>query len=244
MSFFKSFTTSSISIGKRFFSPFELCLYALLIYIILFYEVALMVQLACLLISVVIHEVAHAWVAYFYGDPTAKNLGRLSLNPVKHADPLGSVILPGILIFSGAGIIFGWAKPVPVNPRYFSQPTKHMMLVALAGPLSNITIAFIAGLFFKVLRNIGFEFIVLDYLIYACRYLVPLNLVLAIFNLFPIPPLDGSRILNYVLPYKAQASMAALEPYGFFIVMGCAYFGVFDIVFSKLLPILIPFFIT
>lgn len=232
-----------VKIGSRLWTYFEIAFVGLLGYILFFYEIKLVVMVLALMISVVWHEWAHAKVAFHYGDPTAQSQGRLTLNPVAHIDPLGSVLLPALLIFSGVGFVFGWAKPVPVNPSYFKEPNKGMMFVALAGPMVNISLAFVAGGLFNILKILPLEWIVLDYFLYALRVMVPLNLVLAIFNLFPIPPLDGSRILNFFLSTKYQLLLHKIEPYGFFIVIACIYIGVFDRVFSWAIPTLMPYFI-
>ena len=242
MNLWQRFTSPSFRLGPRLWSAFELVFVGVIAYIAVFQEIQLLIVLGVLILSVVWHEWAHAYVAHRYGDPTAYQLGRLSLNPVVHADPLGSLIVPALLLYSGVGFVFGWAKPVPVNPRHFKQPTRDMMMVALAGPVMNITLAFIAGLLFKALRSLGFSNEFLDYIIYGCREMVIINLVLAIFNLFPIPPLDGSRILTHFLSFSWQQAFNRLEPYGFLIVMLLAYFGVFSLVFQLTLPILLPFF--
>lgn len=242
MNLWQRFISPSFRLGNRYWSVFELLFVGIVAYIAVFQEIQLMIVLGVLILSVVWHEWAHAYVAHRYGDPTAQQLGRLSLNPVVHADPLGSLIVPGLLLYSGIGFVFGWAKPVPVNPRYFKQPSRDMMMVALAGPVMNITLAFLAGFLFKAFRTLGVSNEILDYVIFACRQMVVINLVLAIFNLFPIPPLDGSRILSHFLSFSWQQMFNRLEPYGFLIVMVLAYFGVFSSVFQSILPILLPFF--
>jgi Zn-dependent protease len=180
------------------------------------------VILALILIpSVVIHEVAHGLMALKLGDPTAKNQGRLTLNPIPHIDLLGSIVIPAMLIMSGTSFIIGWAKPVPINPIYFKNPNKGMMWVALAGPASNIGIAIIAAL---ILRVSSPDAVLLQIpLILA----IQLNLVLAIFNLFPVPPLDGSRVLMYISPPSLQRLLLMIEPYGILVVAVLSYFGAF-----------------
>ena len=170
------------------------------------------------LFSIVIHEVAHGWVAYRLGDPTAKYMGRLTLNPIPHIDPLGTIILPLILIVLG-GPVFGWAKPVPFNPQNFHPHVnirRGSMWVALAGPGSNLILAFIASFVLVFLR----KFIPLP----AAAYMffsafVGINLFLALLNLVPIPPLDGSKILWGFLPPKYDPYFMMLERYGFFILV-------------------------
>lgn len=171
--------------------------------------------------SVVIHEVAHGYMALKLGDPTAKNQGRLTLNPISHIDLLGSIIIPGMLIASGSSFLIGWAKPVPINPGYFKNPTKGMMWVALAGPASNIVIAIISGLILRLFPNSS------SLVQVPLILLAQLNLVLALFNLFPVPPLDGSRVLLYFSSEKVQRWLTQIEPYGILIVALLSYLGVF-----------------
>ncbi|RAP36157.1 site-2 protease family protein [Candidatus Marinamargulisbacteria bacterium SCGC AAA071-K20] len=204
------------------------------------------IQLTILMISVVLHEIAHGYVAFKNGDPTAMQLGRLSLNPIVHIDLLGTVLLPGLCVVSGSPFFIGWAKPVPVNTRYFSNPIKQMMWVALAGPLTNISIAVVASVVLSLLigLNVGSTvYITHGLLYYALLYFIQINLVLAVFNLIPIPPLDGSRVIMNYLPQKAQHYMQRMEPYGFAIVFGLAYFGVLDVLFRIVLPPLYRLFI-
>ncbi len=175
--------------------------------------VAIILQIAALIMAVVIHEYGHGKVAEFLGDFTAKQQGRLSLNPIVHIDPFGSILLPLLLIASGSSIIFGMAKPVPVNPAYFSEPKKGMMYVGLAGPGSNLLLAAIAG--FILRTNI---FLFLPLIPTFMLYLVLINVVLAIFNLIPIPPLDGSRIVIALIPNHMLPKYAAMERYGILII--------------------------
>lgn len=165
--------------------------------------------------SLSVHEAAHAFVAYKLGDPTAKNMGRLTLNPLKHLDPFGFVVM----LLVG----FGWAKPVPIDARYFKKPKKDMAISALAGPLSNLALAIIAALLLTISRLIwkniwmsatpAVEYIFTNLLDQAFTYLLVLNVALAIFNFIPIPPLDGSRILYAVLPTKYYFGLMKYERY-------------------------------
>ncbi len=168
-----------------------------------------------LLFSVIIHEVAHGWVAYKMGDPTAKWSGRLTLNPLKHLDPIGTLML----FIAG----FGWAKPVPVNFNNISNKRKGLIFVSSAGILANILFAFSALLFIRLFSgsSSGSAFI----LIY---YVVQINLTLAALNLIPIPPLDGSKILMGIVSHRSRYFLARLEPYGFFIIVGFLYLGILD----------------
>ncbi|MDI6733925.1 MAG: site-2 protease family protein [Patescibacteria group bacterium] len=188
-------------------------------------------QLIVLIFSVVIHEVSHGFIAEKLGDPTARLAGRLTLNPIKHLDVFGSVILPLLLWVSGTGIIFGWAKPVPYNPHNLKNPDKDGALVAAAGPLSNFSIALVFSLFLRLVMGMGsFQFRNLADLF---AQIVLLNIVLAIFNLVPIPPLDGSKVLFAFLPESARKIRFFLEQYGMFIVFAFIFFG-----FKIILPII------
>lgn len=165
-----------------------------------------------LIMSVVVHEVSHGWVANYFGDPTARLSGRLTLNPLPHIDPIGSLVVPLLLFFTNAGVMFGWARPVPVNP-YNLRGKYGEAIVAVAGPLSNIALAVFFGLLVR------FGGMLSDSFLHMATLAVVINIVLAIFNLVPIPPLDGSKILFAFLPYHMQSARETLERYGFFIVL-------------------------
>ncbi len=187
-----------------------------------------------LLLALTVHEFAHGLVAFKLGDPTAKALGRLTLNPLKHLDPLGTL---AFFIFR-----FGWAKPVPVNPVYFKNPRKDMLWVALAGPATNFVMAIISAAAAKTLWALAHS---IPYSPLAEAILVPLNhtliasvwinLVLCIFNFLPIPPLDGSRILAGLLPPNLARSYASIEPYGFVLIILLAVTGVLSKVILPLI---------
>jgi len=184
--------------------------------------IILIIQLAILLISVVIHEVSHGWIANYLGDPTAKYAGRLTLNPVKHLDPWGSFLIPVSLLIIGSPILFGYAKPVPYNPYNLKNKKWGPAIVAMAGPASNLIIAILFGL---TLRFIPFgQSIYTQNLVQIMAYIVLLNLLLAVFNLVPIPPLDGSKILFALLPYKYQQLSFQLERYGMILVLFFIFF--------------------
>jgi len=174
--------------------------------------------------AITVHEVAHGWVAKKYGDNTASVLGRLTLNPIKHIDLFGTIILPGILLITGTGFIFGWAKPVPVDPRNFKNPLRDMAIVALAGPVSNLLMAVGWALVTRlgVTIGAGIESVSLP-LIYTGVAGISINLVLALINLLPIPPLDGSRILTGMLPRYWAWQYNRLERYGFIILLLLLY---------------------
>ncbi len=174
--------------------------------------------------AITVHEVAHGWVAKKYGDNTASMLGRLTLNPFKHIDWVGTVILPGLLLMTGTGFIFGWAKPVPVNSRNFKKPRQDMAIVALAGPTSNLLMAIGWALIARIGVTIGTsnEAIALP-LIYTGVAGISINLVLMLLNMLPIPPLDGSRILSGLLPSYWAWQFNKLERFGFIILLVMLY---------------------
>jgi Zn-dependent protease len=175
-------------------------------------QIEVVFQILILILSVVVHEVSHGWVANYLGDPTARLQGRLTLNPLPHIDPIGSVLVPLLLFFTNAGVMFGWARPVPVNP-YNLRGKYGEAIVAAAGPLSNIAIS----VFFGLLIRLGGA--LPDSFLHMATIAVIINIVLAIFNLVPIPPLDGSKILFAFLPYHLQNLRNSLERWGFFIVL-------------------------
>jgi Zn-dependent protease len=172
--------------------------------------------------AITVHEVAHGWVAKKCGDNTAFQQGRLTLNPLKHIDWFGTVILPGLLLMTGTGFIFGWAKPVPVDARNFKNPRKDMAWVALAGPVSNLLMAVGWALLVRIGVLIGVEAISLP-LIYTGVAGISINLVLALINLLPIPPLDGSRVVTGLLPNYWAWQYNRLERYGFIILLVLLY---------------------
>lgn len=184
-------------------------------------------QIIILIFSAVIHEYMHGWMADRLGDPTAKNAGRLTLNPIKHLEFFGSFLLPGLMLVSGMPFALGWAKPVPYNPYNLRDRRYGEAKVALAGPLANFTIAVIFGLLLAILPFISLTFSgLLSLIIY-------INLVLMVFNLLPLPPLDGSKILAAFLPESVKARYLGLERFGFILVILFVWLG-----FQFLLPVI------
>lgn len=176
------------------------------------------------LFAITVHEAAHGYVARMLGDNTAAMMGRVTLNPIKHIDPIGTVLMPLLLYFATAGsFLFGYAKPVPVRFDRLRNPKRDMIWVALAGPASNLIQAFIWGVLLVVLAGLGMQE---RFFLEMARAGVSVNLVMWAFNLFPLPPLDGGRILTGLLPPRAAMSFARIEPWGFFIVMGLVIAGV------------------
>ncbi|HTW92888.1 MAG TPA: site-2 protease family protein [bacterium] len=166
-----------------------------------------------ILFGLTIHEFSHGWVAWRLGDPTAKMMGRLTLNPLKHLDPIGTIAL---FLFR-----FGWAKPVPIDPRNFRHPTRDLAISGLAGPAANLLTAAVAGLILRglILLHVG------GFVATLTAYFVIFNLILCFFNLIPIPPLDGSRLLLHLLPPSLAAGYAQIERYGFIILIGIILLG-------------------
>ncbi len=190
------------------------------------------ISLGLFFFAFTIHEFAHGWVALKLGDPTAKQLGRLTLNPFKHIDPLGTIVIPILLYLSNSPFIFGWAKPVPINFYRLNKPKQDIIWVGLAGPMANIILAGLIGLIFRV------GIIANTQIISILQALGILNLVLAVFNLIPIPPLDGSRVLTGLLPYDLARSYSRLEPFGMFILIALLAFGLLREVIWPLIAIL------
>jgi len=191
-----------------------------------------------LMFAVVLHEYAHGWVANYYGDDTAKSLGRLTINPLVHIDPWGTILIPLLLIFSSVGFIFGYAKPVPISPGRLRNPRRDMALVAAAGPAMNFVLAVGSGILLGLLLLIDPTLqaswppqaaveprqdllgMLLLPLVAMTMFSIAINTVLLAFNLLPLPPLDGGRILVSVLPYKPALAVSKLEPYGMLILLG------------------------
>jgi Zn-dependent protease len=178
-----------------------------------------------ILLAITLHEVAHGRVARHFGDRTAEAMGRLSFNPVRHIDPIGTVLVPAVLLWLG-GFLFGWAKPVPVNPRFLKRPRQDMVWVAAAGPVSNLVMALAWAAVLSVAQHRGQD-IVSDWLETMASIGVSINLLLATFNMLPIPPLDGGRVVaNLLPPGPASRFMAKIEPFGLFIVLALLMSGI------------------
>ncbi|MDH5357693.1 MAG: site-2 protease family protein [Gammaproteobacteria bacterium] len=187
------------------------------------------------LFAITAHEVAHGWVALKLGDRTAQMMGRLTLNPLKHIDPVGTLLIPGLLLMVG-GFIFGWAKPVPVTFQNLRRPKSDMAWVALAGPMANFIMAIIWALLAKLGLGLFQSGITLfEPMIYMGVAGVLINSMLMILNLLPLPPLDGGRILVSILPGPLSWQVSRLEPYGFFILLALLYFGVLSMVLWPLI---------
>ena len=174
-----------------------------------------------LIFAITLHESAHGWAAGRLGDPTATMLGRVTINPIPHIDPIGTIAVPGALLLmsaltGGGGLLFGWAKPVPINPRYFRNPLKAMTITAAAGPLSNLLQMIFWALLLKALAAVGFYD---KFVISVCAAGISVNLMLMAFNLIPIPPLDGGLIVRGLLPRQAGMAFDKIEPYGFMILL-------------------------
>ena len=185
-----------------------------------------------LLFAITVHEVAHGWMAKQFGDPTAQRLGRLTLNPLKHIDPLGTLLVPGLLLLMHAPFLFGWAKPVPVTWENLRHPKRDMAIVAAAGPGANLVMA----LFWAIVARIGAHLGTFSWIGLPMQYMgvygIEINVILMVLNLIPLPPLDGGRVAVGLLPGRWAWQLARIEPFGFFILLALLATGVLSIIIS------------
>lgn len=191
-----------------------------------------------LIFAITVHEAAHGWVANKLGDPTAKGMGRLTFNPIPHIDPVGTILVPMVMLVMG-GFLFGWAKPVPVNMRNFKHPRKDMAIVAVAGPLSNFSMAILWGLIWKMtlMMPAAWEQIAIPILLTA-KFGIFLNLILMVLNLLPLPPLDGGRVLTWLVPEPFAQKLDQLERYGIIILIGLLFFGLWEKVIHPVMGVI------
>jgi Zn-dependent protease len=194
----------------------------------------LVLSLVATFAAVILHEVAHGYVSWRLGDPTPKQQGRLTANPLAHIDPIGSIVVPLALWAIKSPFLFGWAKPVPINPAFYRNPLKGTLYVALAGPLSNVAAALVATGVGRLILGVSDPFLLhassfaanlVQAVFLFLGIFVIINLVLAVFNLIPIPPLDGSRVLAYFLPAHWRLRMAQIERFGFLIIFALVLLG-------------------
>ena len=182
------------------------------------------------LLAITVHETAHGWVARRFGDKTAQMLGRLTLNPIKHIDPVGTILVPAVMLLLPGGFVFGWAKPVPVDWRNFKRPKQDMAWVAVAGPASNLLMALAWALAARVALGLSADNWIALPLLFMGVAGIFINTILMVLNLLPLPPLDGGRVVTGLLPGPYAYQFARIEPYGFFILVALLVTGVLGIV--------------
>jgi len=196
------------------------------------------------LFAIVVHEIAHGWIAYRLGDSTAYMLGRLTLNPLKHIDPIGTILVPAILVYT-VGFAFGWAKPVPINWHNLKKPQRDIALVAIAGPAANLLMAIVWGIVMAIasLLPSSLELISMP-LHYMGLFGILINTVLMVFNLIPIPPTDGGRIVTSFLPVKLANAFSRVEPYGMFILIGLLLSGILWQIIGPIINVIVVLIIN
>jgi len=181
------------------------------------------------LLAITVHETAHGWVARRFGDKTAQMLGRLTLNPIKHIDPVGTILVPALMLLLPGGFVFGWAKPVPVDWRNFKRPKQDMAWVAVAGPASNLLMALAWALAARIALGLSADNWIALPLLFMGVAGIFINTILMVLNLLPLPPLDGGRVVTGLLPAPYAYQFARIEPYGFFILVALLVTGVLGI---------------
>ncbi|MGI9264114.1 MAG: site-2 protease family protein [Gammaproteobacteria bacterium] len=196
----------------------------------------IVVAIIPVLFAITLHEVAHGWTARHFGDRTAEMMGRLTVNPVKHIDPIGTIVVPGIMLVVG-GFLFGWAKPVPIGVRNLRNPHRDMIFVAAAGPASNLLMAIFWAFVARFVAVLGLQGDTALYFIAMAQIGVIINVVLCVFNLLPLPPLDGGRVLAGLLPPKQAVVFERIEPYGLVIIMALLFTGVLGSILGPLIGI-------
>ena len=198
------------------------------------------IALLVLLFAITVHEAAHGWAAFKMGDPTAYHLGRVTLNPIPHIDPIGTILMPLMLAVMGFPF-FGWAKPVPVNPLNLRNPRRDNLIISAAGPISNLTVAFIAFFGVIILKNLISGPLGENPVFFILYYTILINVVLATFNLIPVPPLDGSGVLLGLISNEAAQKYEQIRPYGFIIIILLWITGILSTIFALIHGIIIFF---
>ncbi|MFK5892187.1 MAG: site-2 protease family protein [Pseudomonadota bacterium] len=190
--------------------------------------------------AITVHESAHAFAAHYFGDNTAKLQGRLSLNPIKHIDWLGTILVPAIMVIF-TGFAFGWAKPVPIDWRNLKNPKTNMIWIAFAGPFSNLVMGIMWAIVLRVSLLSNIEHNGVLFIIFTAVAGIMINTILMVLNLLPLPPLDGSRILSGLLPSRLAIAYNKIEPYGFFIIMGLMMLGFLGIILNPFINLVLSF---
>jgi len=209
-------------------------------------HVSLVQQIAAwllpVLLAVTVHETAHGWIARIFGDRTAELQGRLTLNPIKHIDPIGSLLVPGLMLLLPGGFVFGWAKPVPVDWRNFKHPKQDMAWVAVAGPASNLLMGFAWALLARLALALPGDNWITTPLLFMGVAGIFINTILMVLNLLPLPPLDGGRVLTGVLPAAYAYRFSRIEPYGFIILLALLMTGILGMVMWPLVQAVLTMF--